>query len=89
MNLVDRGAFHDFPKRPRADNIPSYLGLWKQLKREHGYNLPVYHLRPMLINMLPEEVAEDHEVVLQVRLRSCANSGTADGPRKEVHMSHG
>ena len=59
VKLVDRAAFHAFPKCHHPDNIPQYLGLWERLRREHGQNLPEEHLKPMLLNFLPESTAAD------------------------------
>ena len=59
VKIVDRAAFHGFPKCERAEHLPSYLGLWEQLRRKHGQTLPDELLKPMVLNVLPKDVAAD------------------------------
>ena len=59
VQLVDKAAFHAFPKCENPEHIPQFLGLWEKLRREHGHGLPEEHLKPMLLNFLPESTASD------------------------------
>ena len=59
VQLVDKAAFHAFPKCENPEHIPQFLGLWEKLRRAHGQTLPEEHLKPMLLNFLPDATAAD------------------------------
>lgn len=86
VKIADRVAFHDSPKCQNPANLPEWLGLWEQLRREHGQHLPEEHLKPMLLNILPKETAADVRKNLPgTRGQPVTTGDILEFPRSDYH----
>ena len=57
--LAGISRLHRFPRCPSKTKLGGYLGDWLTLKRQFGGYLPDEYLWVMLMDMLPEDVAQD------------------------------
>ena len=59
MTLAGIRRFHAFGKCPSKNRLGVYLGEWESLRKKYGGHMPDWNLYGMLINMLPDDVAQD------------------------------
>ena len=57
VHLASITRFANFEKCPSKNKLATYIGEWEILRRAHGDMLPDIVRYAMLLNMLPEDVA--------------------------------